>query len=140
MAGRLLATGLDPDAIARELWDRSPFAYLAVLGVALRRAVLEPDGHGMVWTYLTREDRGGLPYDEIEGVIDVVRRVDEADVAVVLKQGDDGAWNVSTRSKGAADVGRACARLGGGGHAMAAGFSSDLSPAEIVARLKELLA
>ncbi|WP_210154078.1 DHH family phosphoesterase [Microbispora oryzae] len=144
LAGRLLATGISPDEIARELWDRSPFAYLGVLGLALGRARLEPGeagGHGLVWTYLGRDDRAaaGLPYSESEGVIDVVRRVDEADVAVVLKQDDDGTWNVSTRSKGAVDVSRACTALGGGGHALAAGFSSGLAPDKIMAALRPLL-
>ena len=54
----------------------------------------------------------------------MVRRTDEADIAVVLKQSDDGLWQVSARSKGAVDVGRACARLGGGGHRYAAGFTA----------------
>jgi phosphoesterase RecJ-like protein len=141
MAGRLIAAGLRPDEIARELWDRSPFAYLRVLGAALDRVTLEPSeaaGHGIVWTYVTRTDRAAhaLPYDEVEGVIDVVRRVDEADVAVVLKEADDGVWNVSTRSKGAIDVGRACTTLGGGGHPSAAGFSSHVSPEETMAALR----
>ncbi|WP_214106384.1 DHH family phosphoesterase [Acrocarpospora catenulata] len=144
MAGRLLATGLDPDAIARELWDRSPFGYLRVLGVALSRAAFEPDaagGAGLVWTRVTRQDRAqcGLPYDEVEGMIDVIRKVDGADVAVVLKEDDAGAWNVSTRSKGRVDVGRACAALGGGGHRGAAGFTSADSPEQTMARLRELL-
>ncbi|MEZ0072350.1 bifunctional oligoribonuclease/PAP phosphatase NrnA [Planotetraspora sp. GP83] len=144
MAGRLIAAGLKPDEIARELWDRSPFAYLRVLGAALDRVTLEPSeagGLGLVWTYVTRADRAAnaLPYDEVEGVIDVVRRVDEADVAVVLKEGDDGVWNVSTRSKGAVDVGRACTALGGGGHRSAAGFSSRTSPDETMASLLPLL-
>ncbi|MGW5259394.1 DHH family phosphoesterase [Microbispora sp. NPDC004025] len=145
MAGRLLATGLRPEEIARELWDRSPFAYLRVLGTALGRAALEPDaagGLGLVWTYVSRADRAaeGLPYDEVEGVIDVVRRVDEAEVAVVLKEDDEGGWNVSTRSKGAVDVARACAALGGGGHPRAAGFSSALSVADTLAALRPHLA
>lgn len=144
MAGRLLAAGLRPDEIARELWDRSPFAYLRVLGAALDRVTLEPsaaEGHGLVWTYVTRADRAvnALPYAEVEGVIDVIRRVDEADVAVVLKESDGGAWNVSTRSKGAVNVGRACTVLGGGGHPSAAGFSSQLPPEETMAALRPLL-
>lgn len=144
MAGRLLEAGLRPDEIARELWDRSPFAYLQVLGAALGRVTLDPDaagGRGLVWTYVTRADRAGhgLPYDEVEGVIDVVRRVDEADVAVVLKEDDEGGWNVSTRSKGAVDVARACAALGGGGHPRAAGFSSALPVEETMAALRPLL-
>ncbi|GIH24284.1 phosphoesterase [Acrocarpospora phusangensis] len=144
MAGRLLAAGLNPDEIARELWDRSPFGYLGVLGAALSRAVLEPDsagGAGLVWTYVTRADRAlnALPYDEVEGVIDVIRKVDGVDVAVVLKEDDAGAWNVSTRSKGAVDVGRACAALGGGGHPSAAGFSATEPPDQTMARLREML-
>ncbi|GAA0399610.1 phosphoesterase [Acrocarpospora corrugata] len=144
MAGRLLAAGLNPDEIARELWDRSPFGYLRVLGAALSRAVQEPGaagGAGLVWTTVTRQDRAlnALPYDEVEGVIDVIRKVDGVDVAVVLKEDDTGAWNVSTRSKGAVDVGRACTALGGGGHPSAAGFSTTQPPDQTMARLREML-
>ena len=39
-----------------------------------------------------------------------MRRTDEAEVAVVLKQDDAAAWQVSTRSKGAVDVGRGLRR------------------------------
>ncbi|MGI5491734.1 DHH family phosphoesterase [Microtetraspora malaysiensis] len=144
LAARLIATGLRPDEIARELWDGAPFGYLTVLGAAIGRVTLEPaaaGGHGLVWTYVTRAERAAaaLPYDEVEGVIDVVRRVEEADVAVVLKEDDTGTWNVSTRSKGAVDVGRACSALGGGGHPRAAGFSSRESPPDIMAALRPLL-
>ncbi len=144
MAARLVACGLRTDEIARELWDRSPFAYLKVLGAALSRVRLDQEaagGLGMVWTYVPRADRAAhcLPYDECEGMIDVVRRTDECDVAVVLKEDDDGAWQVSTRSKGKVDVGRACTALGGGGHVRAAGFTSHASPEETVARFRELL-
>ncbi|WP_030904198.1 DHH family phosphoesterase [Streptosporangium amethystogenes] len=142
MAARLVACGLDPAQIARELWDRSPFGYLKVLGAALERVRLEPEvGGGLVWTFVTRADRAahGLPYDEVEGIIDVVRRTDEADVAAILKEDDEGAWQVSTRSKGGVDVSRVCAELGGGGHAKAAGFTSHLPVEETIASLRALL-
>nr|BFE87755.1 hypothetical protein GCM10020093_103560 [Planobispora longispora] len=76
----------------------------------------------------------------MEGIIDVIRRADEADVAVVLKEDDDGVWQVSTRSKGGTDVARLCAALGGGGHARAAGFTSHLPVEETMARLRALVA
>jgi len=144
MAGRLVATGLATDAITRALWEGNPFGYLKVLATALERATLEPlaaEAHGLVWTYVTRDDRAAvaLPYEEVEGVIDVVRQAGEADVAVVLKQDDEGLWQVSARSKGAIDVGRACAALGGGGHARAAGFTSHLPPDDTLALLRPLL-
>ncbi|MFI6513489.1 bifunctional oligoribonuclease/PAP phosphatase NrnA [Streptosporangium sp. NPDC050855] len=142
MAARLLATGVDPERIAREVWDRSPFGYLGVLGLALERARLEPEvGGGLVWTFVTRADREahGLSYDELEGIIDVVRRTDAADVSAILKEDDDGAWQVSTRSKGGVDVSRVCAALGGGGHAKAAGFTSHLPVEETIAGLRAQL-
>ncbi|GAA4613767.1 bifunctional oligoribonuclease/PAP phosphatase NrnA [Actinoallomurus liliacearum] len=144
LAQRLMATGIRPERVAREVWDRAPFGYLPVLAAALGRARLEPDvanGLGLVWTTVTRADRAAhdLPYDLLEGVIDVVRRTDEAEVAVVFKEDDEGAWQVSTRSKGRIDVGSACVALGGGGHRMAAGFTlhGEVEPA--VERLRDLL-
>jgi phosphoesterase RecJ-like protein len=144
LAARLLGTGIEPGAVARELWDRAPFGYLGLLSGALGRAELEPagaGGHGLVWTTVTRADRAahGLPLEAAEPVIDVVRRTDEADVAVVFKESDDGRWQVSARSKGKVDVGRACTRLGGGGHRFAAGFTASGGPAEAMARLRPLL-
>ena len=145
LAAQLLAAGIEPAAVAHELWDRAPFGYLGMLAAALRRAVLEPgdgSGHGLVWTTVTRADRAvsGLPLDAAEAVIDVVRRTDEAEVAVVLKESDDGQWQVSARSKGKADVGRACVALGGGGHPLAAGFTAQGTPGQALAALREQLA
>jgi phosphoesterase RecJ-like protein len=138
MAARLVATGLRVEEIARELWDRSPFGYLKVLAHAMERAQLES---GLVWTYVTRVDRAayGLPYSELEGIIDIVRRTDEAEVAVVLKEDDHGDWQVSTRSKGAVDVASVCAALGGGGHHNAAGFTSYDSVEETMAAFRREL-
>ncbi len=144
MAARLLATGIDPGTVSHELWDRAPFGYLGMLAAALARAVLEPaaaGGGGLVWTTVTRRDRaaGELPLDVTEPVIDVVRRTDEAEVAVVLKESDDGSWQVSARSKGRLDVGRACVALGGGGHPRAAGFTSTGTAADAIAALRAQL-
>jgi phosphoesterase RecJ-like protein len=145
LAGRLLAAGVRPDAVGRELWDRAPFGYLQVLSAALGRARLEAGaagGHGLVWTTVPRADRAacGLPYDLLEGVIDVVRRCDGAEVAVVFKQTDDGGWYVSTRSRGAIDVAGVCGALGGGGHRLAAAFSALEEPVATMVKLRELLA
>jgi len=129
LAARLLETGIDPGVVARELYDRAPFGHLHMLSAALGRATLEPEacsGLGLVWTTVTRSDReqaGGLALDAAESVIDIVRRTDEAEVAVVLREDDNGSWQISVRSKDLIDAGAACTALGGGGHARAAGFS-----------------
>jgi bifunctional oligoribonuclease and PAP phosphatase NrnA len=144
LAARLLSTGIDPGIVSRELYDRAPFGYLGMLAAALGRAVLDREaahGLGMVWTAVTRADRAaaGLPLDATEPVIDAVRRTDEAEVAVVLKEDDTGVWQVSTRSKSLIDVGAVCTALGGGGHARAAGFSFSGSAGEAIAAFRKAL-
>jgi phosphoesterase RecJ-like protein len=144
LAAELLSTGIDPGPVAHELFDRAPFRYLELLAAVLSRAALEPQaaaGLGLVWSAVSCADRArcGLPLDAVEPIIDVLRRTDEAEVAVVLKESDDGNWLVSTRSKGLVDVGRACQALGGGGHARAAGFTSAGPPAAALAALRDRL-
>lgn len=129
LAARLLATGIRHDLIARELYDSHPYAWVSLLGVILSRAVLEPDavgGLGFVWTYSTLEDLAerSVGVEQVEGVIDVIRTAREAEIAAVCKQLPEGAWAVSVRSKGRLNVGDVCVELGGGGHAVAAGFTA----------------
>jgi phosphoesterase RecJ-like protein len=139
LAARLLATGLRHDLIARALWDTAPTAYVRLLGEVCARVQLDEaaaGGLGVVRTSVTTEDlqRAGLAISDAEGVIDAVRVAREAEVAVVLKQ-DGATWKVSTRSRGAVDVGAVCASLGGGGHRFAAGFTSDHDEDETLRRL-----
>ena len=146
LAARLLATGIRHDLISRAIYDTASFAYVRLLGAACARAEIEPaavGGLGLVWTTVGADELSdcGLGLAEIEGVIDVLRTAREAEVAVVLK-GDpvEGGWKVSTRSKGAVDVGAVCTALGGGGHRFAAGFSTTEPPEQVLARLRAALA
>jgi len=144
LAARLLSTGIEPGVVSRELYDRAPFSYLHLLAAALDRAILEPaaaDGLGIVWTSVTRRDRAasGLPLDAAESVIDEIRRTDEAEVAIVLKEDDAGVWQASLRSKSTVDVGAIATALGGGGHVRAAGFSYTGGADAAVAAVRKLL-
>lgn len=141
LAGRLLATGIRQDLISRQLWDTCSFGYLKVLAAALDRAVYEPDavgGRGLVWTWVPYQELVlfSVTVEEIEGLIDILRRPAEAEVALVLKQEPDGTLRGSCRSKGAVDVAAACAGLGGGGHTYAAGFSAREDVPATVARFR----
>jgi phosphoesterase RecJ-like protein len=143
LAARLLATGIRHDVITRTIYDTAPFEYVRLLGAVCERAQLEVDavgGLGLLWSTVPAEDlvAAKLGLADVEGVIDVLRTAQEAEVAVVLK-GDpvEGGWKVSLRSKGTVDVGRICTQLGGGGHRFAAGFSADDEPAQVLARLRE---
>lgn len=145
LAARLLAAGARHEEVARALWDNHPYGYVQLLGRVCERAALEPEeagGRGLVWTVVRVEDlkQFGLRLADAEPVIDTVRTAAEAEVAVVLKEDVDGTFKVSTRSKGAVDVGGVCAALGGGGHRFAAGYTSTEDVAGTLRRLRAALA
>ena len=129
LAARLLETGLRHDLLARALYDTNTLGYVRMLGEALTRVELDASaagGLGLVWTFTKAADLGrfGVDLPQIEGMIDVVRTAQEAEVALVAKADVDGTVKVSMRSKGQIDVGSICVGLGGGGHLYAAGFTS----------------
>lgn len=145
VAARLMATGIDHADIARRMYDDEPFAVVQMLGAALSRAQVQPEslnGRGLVLTTVGIADRAalGLPEDSAERVIDALRITSEADVAVVLKQSDDGFWKVSLRSKGAVDVSIAARTLGGGGHRYAAGATVGTDESQAVTAVQQALA
>jgi bifunctional oligoribonuclease and PAP phosphatase NrnA len=128
VAADLRETGFDHAKLAQALYEDGSFAFLRVLAAALERVELVPDaGRGLVWTFITKEDlvRAGASLAETDDLIDVIRTAAEADVACVVKQQEDGLFKVSLRSRGGTDVGAIAAAHGGGGHRLAAGYTSD---------------
>ncbi|MFG1604302.1 bifunctional oligoribonuclease/PAP phosphatase NrnA [Actinoplanes sp. NPDC049265] len=144
LAARLIATGLRPGEISRRTFDTRPFEAVKLFAEVLARAELDPAaaaGHGLVSTYVTRDDlaRHGQRAYVMDALIDPVRTVAEADVAVLVKQTGEQTWAVSLRSKGAVDVSAVAVALGGGGHRLAAGYTGHGTPAEIVAEVRSLV-
>jgi phosphoesterase RecJ-like protein len=140
LAGELMAFDLPVSQLSRTLFEEHSFAYLALLGEALAAMTLVPE-QSFVWTAVRQEQlqRHGVTLDEVEGLIDIVRRTAEADVACVLKEDVDGSVRVSLRSVGATDVQAVAAANGGGGHRFAAGFTSDVDVEATVARIRASL-
>jgi phosphoesterase RecJ-like protein len=76
---------------------------------------------------------------ETDDLIDVVRTAREADVACALKEQPDGLFKVSLRSRGATDVGAIAAAHGGGGHRLAAGYTSTVDVPTTIAEIAAAL-
>ena len=140
MARRLTEFDVPVERLSRTLFEEHRFAYLQLLGDALHNAELVREQR-FVWTAVTQEmlDRHGVEMEEIEGLIDILRRAAEAEVTCVLKEEPDGKVRVSLRSLGAVDVRRVAEAHGGGGHRFAAGFTSELDIPTVVARVRAAL-
>ena len=134
LARELAAFDLPIASLSRVLFEEHRFAYLQLAADVLSRAELVADKK-FVWAKVTQEDlrRHDVTFEEVEGLIDLIRRTREAEVACVLKEASDGAWRVSMRSLGSVNVCKIAEHEGGGGHRFAAGFTSD-DPAEVVVR------
>lgn len=126
--------------ITRQLFEQQRLAYLRLAGVALQRAVLDPDRRFVAaWVTAAEMAHYGVDIDETEGLIDLVRRAAEADVSAVLKEAPDGV-RISLRSTSDVDVGAIASSFGGGGHRAAAGFTSKLSLLEVLEALRQAVA
>jgi bifunctional oligoribonuclease and PAP phosphatase NrnA len=140
IAGRLSEFGLPIAALSRCLFEEHRFAYLRLVGEVLGRAELHPT-KSLVWAAVSQYDLAahGVTFEELEGLIDILRRTREAEVTCILKEAVDGSWRVSLRSVGEADVAAVAQANGGGGHRFAAGFTSSGSAADTVARVAAAL-
>ncbi len=125
LAAELRERPFDHAVLAQALYEDHRVAYLRLLGTALRRLEVVPEAD-LVFTYLTQADlvEAGVAAHEADDLIDVVRATREADVAAVFKQQRDGRFKVSLRSRGGHDLARVATAFGGGGHRLAAGYTS----------------
>ena len=140
LAAELREFPFDHARLVQALYEDNGAAYLRVLGLALRRIRLEPDAD-LVWSYLTWADldAAGVDPAEADDLIDVVRTAREADVAAVIKQQRDGRFKVSLRSRGSHDVAAVASTFGGGGHRLAAGYTSAQGLARTIESLTSAL-
>jgi phosphoesterase RecJ-like protein len=142
LAAELVEAGADIHAVFQEVYESVEFAKLKLLARALARAeVLE--GGRIVVSHLLRKDFADVgasePYSE--GIIDYLRAVEGAELAVLIReQLSTGAQTHkgSLRSSiDELDVSAIARRFGGGGHRQAAGFSTDRPFDEIVEQIRE---
>jgi bifunctional oligoribonuclease and PAP phosphatase NrnA len=140
MARELVEYGVPVPDVSRTLFEEHRFAYMQLLGEVLGSAHLVTERR-FVWTAVTQDllTKHQVTIEEVEGLIDILRRTREANVSCVVKEETDGTVRVSLRSLGEIDVCRIAESEGGGGHRFAAGFTSDDEIDEVVGRIQRKL-
>jgi phosphoesterase RecJ-like protein len=140
IAARLRELPFDHVRLALALYADASVPYLRLLGAILGRVRHVPEAN-LVWIYLTRKDldASGVPIQETDELIDILRTAREADVAAVLKEQRDGRFKVSLRSRGDTDVAAIAEAFGGGGHRLAAGYTASKELEDSVRALTDAL-
>lgn len=141
VVGRCIGAGVSPDALYRALYENDRPERLALLGRMLANLRYHDGGRVAMMTLSVADfAQTGATADETENLLSEALRVGAVQVAALLVE-QEGRIRGSLRSKPASDVDVAAVarRLGGGGHARAAGFRLDGPLADATARTLEAL-
>jgi bifunctional oligoribonuclease and PAP phosphatase NrnA len=131
---KCVETGMDPAAMARQVFDSGSVGRLKLIGMILDRMQLEAGGRVAVLRLdgAMLESTGATMADT-EGLINMPLGAEEVQAVVMFKADDGG--RVSLRSKSEVDVRSVALKYGGGGHRNAAGLTLDASGPEAERKL-----
>lgn len=135
LAAELVDGGVDVPGLSRSLFESYPVDELRVLGRVLAAARREPSG--LVWSTIAETElaASGLALGDTDAAVELMRGVDGARCALLLKQRAGGGLRGSLRGIGDVDVAAIARQFGGGGHASAAAFDTDADLDDAVARV-----
>jgi len=124
----LLECGAQSAKVNELLFESQSLEKLRLMKAALESLEVY-DGGRICCITLTYEQflQSGAKAEETDGLVNIPRSLDTADIAVFLREKADGTVKASLRSNDKADVSKICASFGGGGHVKAAGCSFDCS-------------
>ncbi len=133
MAAELVEAGVEPAKVYSLVFETAHTNQLRSWGTLLAHIKREEDRS---WLIVSREfmRSNGLQLHEVDGLIDIIRRDEQANVFIVFVEKEADEILVGLRSKDSFDVGSTARAFGGGGHFHAAGFTSDHTLDETVIR------
>lgn len=120
----IISYGIDFAEINRLIFDTKTLGEIKGQELAYKNVKLLCGGKLAIvlFTKQMREDNG-ISDEDIGDIVNSIRSIEGVTVAVSIKQAtnDENKYSISSRSNCEADVSRACAKIGGGGHIRAAG-------------------
>lgn len=130
----LVKNGANPFYISEMVYSMKPLKALKLLGRALEKLKKE---NGIIFSILTLDDFKEFDAEEedAEGVVEFLNKSNEANIAILFKQKNNGFYKVSLRSKGDIDVKDIAIKFGGGGHMNAAGFDIKEDPKSVLEKI-----
>ncbi len=119
-AQQLMEAGASLSDITQRTVMRKPFSVLRLWSAVMPTIRLE---EGVIWAVIDRATRESINYTDMRdgGLVSLLVTADEAFVAAVFRELDDGRVEIGFRSVPGFDVSGVAVALGGGGHPQASG-------------------
>jgi len=125
-AARLVGTGLDANAVYREIYQRNDTCLIRLMG-RVAAEVNDEAGGRLLWATIPigLVHELGVPAFETDELLDLLRTGRDAEVVALFRELDSGEVRVNLRSRGKVDVSEIARFAGGGGHRHAAGSTME---------------
>jgi phosphoesterase RecJ-like protein len=131
IAAELVDAGADLGFITLNALNMRAFSTMKLWSIGMTKMQIDD---GLIWTAITNreQEEAGYHSSSSVGLTNLLADVEEAVMAAVLMEGDDGSVKVSLRCRPPYNVSEVAVELGGGGHPLAAGCTlrGPLSEAE----------
>lgn len=122
VASELVKCGVEPQFISKMLYERDRLSRLRFLAKALDTLELHCEGKvGSVEVTNELMAITGAIKDDTDGLVNMVRKLETVEVAMMLREEENGDIKISLRSKNYVDVSKIAVKYGGGGHIRASG-------------------
>jgi len=127
----MAGVGVEPHSVAQHVFGTYSLGRLKLLNLALNSIEISDNGKlSMMTITRTMLNTTATSPEDIDGMINYARRIEDVKVAALIHETKNGAgkftnmnsYHVSLRSDGTVDVAKIAGKFGGGGHASAAGF------------------
>jgi phosphoesterase RecJ-like protein len=117
--------GVNPPAVASQVYDNSHLSRLRIMGAVLSRMELDESGRlAMVTIDQALIATCGGSYEDTDGLINMPLTVREIQAVIFFKEVGPSDWRISMRSKGQVNVNAVARLFNGGGHRNASGCSA----------------
>ena len=131
MAADLVNAGAIPAELYGHLYENSTQHQLQAWGEILKNV---QSRNKLSWLSVPKQlfTDYNISKEEIDGIIDILRKIKDADVVLVFIEKSEDEIIVGMRSKNGFDVGDFARRFGGGGHKHAAGFQQNNALKDVI--------
>lgn len=137
IAADLMSLGANLSLISEKIYGSIELNALKLQSAVIDRLELDQDLM-FIYSIVYQDDykKFNTTSSETDSLIDVVRLAKESNIALLLKEQNDGTFKGSLRSRTDFNVQQLASFFDGGGHKAASGFSTNLSIDEIIKNVK----
>ncbi len=136
IVAELLESGINPQQIYSHIYENQSLERVRLMARVLAGLQLECDGR-LAWMTITQQmlHETGATLKDTEGLADFPRSIAGVEVALLFMELEDGRVKISFRSRGNVVINGLAQKFSGGGHAFAAGASTDGPLQQAVSRV-----